>query len=199
MKTVKNWSLLKIAVLVPAVALLMYPLMVYLSPSPAFGWGFRGRMTGGGSVHCTTDFQCIESGTFTTDGRVTHGFEVHCAPEDLPNNLEINDHIGGNMFHLESLDSATCFDDPAIDPTPPGAGFDTYIGVGTGRWNGASGYTAVWKFTDAGEPGVNDTWCLQIKSPTGVVVLQFGDFTNPSLPTSCPPLTFGNHQAHKNP
>ena len=103
------------------------------------------------------------------------------------------------MFHLESLDSATCFDDPAIDPTPPGAGFDTYIGVGTGRWNGASGYTAVWKFTDAGEPGVNDTWCLQIKSPTGVVVLQFGDFTNPSLPTSCPPLTFGNHQAHKNP
>ncbi|PYQ67730.1 MAG: hypothetical protein DMF54_03455, partial [Acidobacteria bacterium] len=81
--------------------------------------GLPGRMTGGGSV-------------FTkANGRVTHGFELHCDPEVGPNNLEIN-WGPGNHFHLEDLTSAVCTDDPNIAPPPPPAGFDTYNGTGTG-------------------------------------------------------------------
>ena len=56
------------------------------------------RMTGGGKF---------------TDGNmtVTHGFVLHCNVARLPNNLQVN--WNGNKFHLESLTSATCSDDPS--------------------------------------------------------------------------------------
>src|SRR5205814_3624191 len=76
------------------------------------------RMTGGGSI-----FTPI-SGVST---RVTHGFELHCNRNDDPNRLEINWTANGveNNFHLESLSTVTCSDDPAIIPTPPNSNFDT--------------------------------------------------------------------------
>ncbi len=130
-----------------------------------------GTMTGGGSV-------------FTADGkRVTHGFELQCDKSKNPNSLEVN--WGGNRFHLESLTSAACTDDPTIKPNPPAAGFDTYVGKGTGRYNGVTGATAEWTFTDAGEPGKNDTAKLVIKDAGSNVVLSVSGN-----------LKSGNQQAH---
>jgi len=131
-----------------------------------------GRMTGGGSV-------------FTSDGtRVTHGFELHCDVADVPNNLEINWN-GGNNFHLETLTKAFCFTDPKIDSGHPKAPFNTYVGTGTGKLNGVPGATATWTFTDAGEPGVNDTASIVIKDAGGNIVL-----------TVSGNLNHGNQQAH---
>lgn len=135
-----------------------------------------GRMTGGGSV--------IDDGF-----RTTHGFELHCklenAPVDQPNNLEVNWN-SEDRFHLENLLTAVCTNDPNIDENPPVAGFDTYKGSGTGSYNGVPGATAEWKFTDAGEPGVNDFMSIKITDAGGNIVLDVSGT-----------LTFGNHQAHK--
>lgn len=136
--------------------------------------GKEGRMTGGGSV-------LPKAGTSLV--RVTHGFELHCDKTNLPNNLQVN--WGGNRFHLETLKRAACFDSPLIE-NPPVAGFDTYVGVGTGRFNGVSGYKAKWVMTDAGEPGKSDRLRLVITNPAGLVtVLLVGGNLN-----------VGNHQAH---
>lgn len=129
------------------------------------------RMTGGGK--------------FADGTTVTHGFVLHCNASRLPNNLEVN-WGSGNKFHLETLTSATCSDDPGIDPGQPSAGFDTYTAKGTGHVNGRSGATAEWIFTDAGEPGVNDTASILIKNEDGEVVLDVPEST----------LFKGNHQAH---
>ncbi len=127
----------------------------------------EGRMTGGGSV--------IDP----VVGRVTHGFELHCDATEPPNNLEVN--WGGNRFHLETLTSAFCLDDPSIDPGQPAAPFDTYEGTGTGRCNGEPA-SIKWEFTDAGEPGVNDRAEISI---SGACTL-----------TVSGTLERGNHQAH---
>lgn len=131
-----------------------------------------GRMTGGGSVYTRAGV------------RVTHGFELHCDATVTPNNLQIN-WDKGNKFHLETLTSALCTDDPAIAPTPPNAGFDTYKGTGTGKFNGVPGYTAEWTFTDAGEPGKKDLATIVIKDPANAVVLSVSGL-----------LKVGNQQAH---
>jgi len=132
-----------------------------------------GRMTGGGSF-------------FTSGGtKVHHGFTLNCSYSTSGGeNLEVN--WGGNAFHLESLTQAACFDDPTIGEENPKAGFDTYQGKGTGRLHGTPGYTAEWRFTDAGEPGRNDVAQIVIKDPDGNLILNAG--AN---------LRNGNHQAHK--
>ena len=133
-----------------------------------------GRMTGGGSV-------------FTSTGiRVTHGFELHCDTSNKSNNLEIN-WDGGNNFHLTALTSAFCFVDPTINSGHPPAAFNTYDGTGTGTLNGTAGATAVWTFTDAGEPGTNDMATITIKDANGVIVLTVSGLLNN-----------GNQQAHAN-
>lgn len=137
----------------------------------------QGRMTGGGSVTATT-------GTTTT--KVTHGFELHCDATKSPNNLEVN-WGSGNKFHLTSLTSAFCFNDPTFAPNPPVAGFDTYIGKGTGALNGVAGATASWTFTDAGEPGTNDHAIIVVKDSSGTTVLAVSGSLN-----------HGNQQAHNN-
>lgn len=131
----------------------------------------KGRMTGGGSISNTV---------------VRHGFELHCDVTDKPNRLEVNWGKGAK-FHLETLIAAACIDDPTIAPNPPVAGFDTYHGKGIGRYNGVSGYTAKWTFTDAGEPGVNDYATITILDPANNSVLTVSGL-----------LLNGNHQAHVN-
>jgi len=131
-----------------------------------------GRMTGGGSV-------------FTTAGvRVTHGFELKCDPAATPQNLEIN-WGKGNKFKLDSVTTALCTDDPAVDQGHPSATFDTYKGTGTGKLNGVGGYTAEWTFVDAGEPGKNDKAKIVIKDATNAVILTVDGVLNQ-----------GNQQAH---
>ena len=132
-----------------------------------------GRMTGGGGQ--------------VTIGNVyiTRGFTVHCDIV-LSNNLEIN--WPGNKWHLDKpLTSAQCIDDPAVNPAPPPAPFDTFIGEGIGRLNGVDGYLVKFTFVDAGETnGKNDKSQILITAPDGSVVL------NVPLGT----LTKGNLQAH---
>src|SRR5579864_481 len=130
-----------------------------------------GRMTGGGSV-------------FEIDGtRVTHGFELHCDTTDVPNTLEIN--WASHRFHLTTLTSGLCFQDPSINAGHPTNIFNTYVGIGTGLLDGATGATAFWTFTDAGEPGTNDTATITIKDSLGNDVL-----------TVSGKLDSGNQQAH---
>lgn len=134
------------------------------------------RMTGGGSVFGTGQ------------NRITHGFQIRCDADDVRQNLEVNRNLpgpGADNFHLLDMTSATCIDDPALDEENPVAGFDTYIGVGTGTWNGLPGYTIEFTFTDDGEPGTDDFADMVIRAPGGAIVLDVaGD------------LNFGNHQAH---
>lgn len=130
------------------------------------------RMTGGGKF---------------TDGAttVTHGFSLRCDKASTPQRLQVN-WGNGNKFHLDSLSSATCSDAPDVSPGAPAAGFDTYVGAGSGRYNGATGATARWTFTDAGEPGSSDRASIEIKDANGAVVLIVQGST----------LFKGNHQAH---
>lgn len=129
----------------------------------------KGRMTGGGSIE---------------GSEVKHGFEL-CADPKGTNNLQIN-WGKGNKFHLLKLDTAKLLDDPAIGEEPPTAGFDTYTGSGTGRFNGTTDATIEWTFTDAGEPGKNDTAKIVIKDSSGKTLLAVSGR-----------LKNGNHQAHK--
>lgn len=91
-----------------------------------------------------------------------------------------------NKFHLEEVIRVLCVDDPGIGPNPPDAGFDTHGGMGTGRYNGLQDATIEWVFTDAGEPGKEDTATIVIRDGSGGIVLSVSGSLNR-----------GNHQAHK--
>jgi hypothetical protein len=63
------------------------------------------------------------------------------------------------------------------------------VGVGTGRYNGAEGYTIEFTLVDAGEPGSNDRAALRIyetANPANVVL---------DIPLQN--LSGGNLQAHE--
>lgn len=157
-----------------AIAVLEVPEGTCVSPvEPA-----KGRMTGGGTV--------VGKAAVGTPTEIKHGFELHCNASTLPNNLEVN-WGKGNKFHLESLTSAACSDDPNFDEGQPVAGFDTYKGSGTGSYNGVSGATANWVFTDQGEPGKSDTVHLKIVDGGGTTVVDIVG-----------KLQVGNQQAHNN-
>jgi hypothetical protein len=120
-----------------------------------------GRMTGGGFIVGT---MIIDIGTppaiIDVEVRLNFGFELHCDASKAPNNLQINWRplSGGPtyIFHLESMNSASCFETLADQDVPP-APFDTHVGSGTGRFKvGNSPWqtaTIEWRFVDAGEPG----------------------------------------------
>jgi hypothetical protein len=148
------------------------PITVNGSKAASLNCGRSGRMTGGGSV-------------FEDDGtRVTHGFELHCDAAEQPNRLEVN-WASSQRFHLETLTSAFCYQDPSINAGQPTNVFNTYVGAGTGRLDGVPGATAAFTFTDAGEPGKNDVATIVIKDSGGNVVL-----------TVSGTLESGNQQAH---
>lgn len=141
-------------------------------------------MTGGGSIFATE---------YGRDGpRITHGFELDCVPR-RSDNLQINDHGTGWSFHLGDVTSAICIDDGAIEPNPPGAEFDTYVGEGTGICRNTGGESrncwAVWTFKDGGEIGgcLRDTAIIEVRDyadPSNLLISVSGD------------VDCGNHQAH---
>jgi hypothetical protein len=136
----------------------------------------------------------VENGRFTGGGnqvrvgdvRVTRGLTIHCDLL-LSNNLEVN--WGGNRFHMtEHLTTVECSDDPDIIQFPPAAPLDTLIGVGTGRYNNAHGYTIEFTLQDYGEPGSADKMAIKIyqtTNPANVVL---------NVPLQL--LSGGNLQAH---
>jgi len=136
-----------------------------------------GRMTGGGNTITVAD-----------GVKITKGFTLHCDIL-LSNNLEIN-WPGGNNWHLtKPIESATCVDDPAINPEPPPAPFDTFFGTATGSLNGVEGSFIEFILIDAGEPGgKNDQVAIQIHT---------GDASTPlALDVPLQFTTGGNIQAH---
>lgn len=133
-----------------------------------------GRFTGGGHQ--------VRVG----EARVTRGLTIHC-DKLLSNNLEVN--WGGNQFHMtEHVETVECSDSPDIVQFPPAAPLDTLIGVGTGRYNGVSGYTIEFTLVDYGEPGSSDRMRIFIyrtANPAEVVL---------NVPLQA--LSGGNLQAH---
>jgi hypothetical protein len=88
----------------------------------------------------------------------------------------------------EHLTTVACTDDPQIIQAPPAAPLDTLIGVGTGRYNGADGYTIEFTLRDYGEPGSSDQMAIKVfesASPGNIVL---------DVPLQV--LTGGNLQAH---
>lgn len=155
-----------------------------------------GVMTGGGSVFTGEDDLWVPAGT-----RLTHGFELHCNPAERGNNLQVDVHLpngDGGRFHLDELQFAWCWDDPAIEAKPRTAPFDVYFGRGVGRYNGEPGFCADWQFSDAGEPGASDrVMSMRIwKAPAGATCdhAEFFLFSVYLQPGHL--LTYGNHQAH---
>ncbi len=154
-----------------------------------------GHFTGGGSVFPNT----LETGVVLSgvtgrsakETRVTHGFTLHCDVSRGPNRLEVNWGINGKKaqkFHLLTLNSAQCTDDPEIDPRMPNAEFDTITGVGTGRFNGVEDATIQFMFNDAGEPGGEDQAYMIIRDKDDKVVL---NTVGPLF------INMGNQQAHQ--
>jgi len=146
------------------------------------------RMTGGGTVDVgLPSTQVVVHGTNSDTFDVSHGFEIHCgAPPPKNNSLEVNwpDH----HFHLDTLTLGTCVCNAAfLPPENPDAGFNEFIGAGTGKLDGKPGASIVFVFTDQGEPGTNDTEQMTIFDPSDTPVLSFPQ-TN---------LTFGDQQAHR--
>lgn len=134
--------------------------MIESMTAPAFGQVASpvvpfecGRMTGGGNRP--------EVGSITR-----YGFELHCGTSVLPNSLEVAFIYQGQEvnFHLDTLTSVTCTDEPGVDPGSPDADFDTMVGTGTGHFTGGfAGCTTLdsatiqFRLVDGGEgPGSQD-------------------------------------------
>jgi|GEM_PF-3077858 len=160
-----------------------------------------GHFTGGGSFF-PTSLAGQTNSSKKLDNRVTHGFTLHCDVNRGPNRLEINwaADTGGkgraseNNFHLTSLTTANCINDPTIDPQQPKADFDTIIGTGTGTFNNVAGATISFTFSDAGEPGRNDGARMTITTPSKTYT--FINATDPAL-KGYYYLDQGNQQAHQ--
>src|SRR5438046_2119432 len=100
------------------------------------------KLAGGGGV-----FQ-------TGPGRGAHGFGVHCGTDanasSIRNNLDINGGPDKRRHHFQLdpvLISSDCFYDPSVgSPNPPPAGFNTIVGLGTGKFDGKTGATINFTF-----------------------------------------------------
>jgi len=139
-----------------------------------------GRFTGGGK-------QVAVNGV-----TITKGFEVDCDLHQPSNNLEINwsDSLGTHQFHMDpgGFYFASCtLNGP---PNPPPAPVNTIFGKGTGRYDGAEGYTVEFTLVDNGEPGVGHDeigFKVYLTANPAVVVLDTGGLNF---------ITGGNVQAH---
>ena len=148
------------------------PIVFTSNPSPLVCTAATGRFTGGG--------RNLGVGGLS----VTAGLELDC-DRTPPNNLQIN-WGGGDHFHMTNFQSVTCL--LIGNPKPPVAPINKMIGLGTGRYNGADGYTVSFTLIDNGEPGRKDMLSFLIyetANPSNVVL---------SLPLQF--LTKGNLQAH---
>ena len=83
-----------------------------------------------------------------------------------------------NRFEATAVTAVTFSDDPAFRSGSGRAqpAVDTVVFVGTGKWNGRSGYTCEARAADHGEPGRNrDIFSVVIKNSAGAVVATVND------------------------
>jgi hypothetical protein len=144
--------------------------------------GALGRMTGGRNIE-------IDGAKV---GGAHGGMTIHC-DITLSNNIQVSWGKGntGHRWHLDKpITSAICIDDPSLDPTPPRAPFDTFIGEGIGKLDGEDGSAIRFTFIDDGEPGTSDYMEVRIWAP--------GDDpeTDPVYFSAAGFLIGGNIQAH---
>ena len=184
-------TLLKRGAVVGGAAMWTTPLVQTLT-APAWAAGSPladcGRFTGGGRVDIEGNNQDPKfKGTRRADDG-TFGFELHCSPEVVPNNLEVDFFTpqGNTTFHLDTLLSVVCT--LADEPAPPTAPVSKYTATATGHTTGAHVGAATISFTltDSGEPGVDDT-------VEAVIQHVGGTFTTEGTK----PIYGGNIQAHR--
>jgi hypothetical protein len=116
---------------------------------------------------------------------VNHAFQLSCIP-DPDDALLIKFERNGekHSFQLENSITTSCLYDPNIDPENPTSQYITLSMSGTGKLDRQYNATVSATFTDAGEPGRNDSLSLIITSPEAGVVFTFEGR-----------LQGGNHQA----
>ena len=132
--------------------------LVFLIPATGLAWFCgTGRMTGGGKLVSLV----ADSVEVDVTSPTTNGYELHCDGRHS-NNLEVNSHDpNGFHFHLEVLQTANCYTTYG-NQSPPRADFDTFEGVGAGRWrngNTTIAACAEWVFIDGqGVPQNNSSY-----------------------------------------
>ena len=124
-----------------------------------------GRFTGGGKV-VVSNAIVPASGDVT----LTKGFQVECDLDPTHETLELN-WGPATHFHMDTITSAAC--SLTGNPLPPFANVNRIDATGTGKYNGAPGYTVVFTLIDNGEPGTMDQ--------AGFVVCP----TDPASPKTC--------------
>lgn len=185
-------TLLKRGAVVGGAAVWAAPVVQSLA-TPAWAAGSPlddcGRFTGGGRVDDPAIAE-VDGGQRLDDGTI--GFELHCSPDVVPNNLTVSffqDQLKTQevTFHLDALITVLCTF--PTDPTPPAAPVSRIEATGVGHTTGAvvdDSATIEFTFTDSGEPGVADTVDI-------VIVYAGGTFTT----NGAQPIFGGNIQAHR--
>lgn len=127
--------------------------------------------------------------SYQSFGKVQWEFRNSVCNSDRFPDLKVE--FGGQRFILTSYSTRLiCF---TLDPSKPStegnprAGFDSIRAQGTGTLNGVAGAGITFRFTDAGEPGRNDTAVFTITRPDGSVAIGYTGGA----------IDGGNHQAHK--
>lgn len=188
MEPIKKWNMVKVALVILVISLALTAYLTSFAFAGRNACRENGWMTGGGSIFPTDGNIVTYGGQVADDGRVTHGFVLHCY-ERNSDNLQVVNHALNQSFHLETVYYTACIDDPGISPNPPDADFDTIMGGGLGRCKQPDRECwAEWKFTDGGERGgcLRDTAIITVKDMTNnqIVFSISGD------------VDCGNHQAH---
>jgi hypothetical protein len=126
-------------------------------------------------VVAPTDGCAIAGGGWlvTKDGlRVSQGHTLGAPEGERAPRLQVS-WGRGHRFQLEMLETALCVDDPAVEGTPAGAMYDTYVGTGRGRLDQGEG-SVFFTFTDGGDAAA-DLANLVIYDAAGEVVLDVSD------------------------
>lgn len=113
--------------------------------------------------------------------RYSWGFKIRC--DGSKGSLQFNDHATSSKFHLESIQSVTCWSQPGVHE---GTLFDSLSLVGSGRWNGEPGARIEATMVSAGESDGSDRLELLIWNASGTPV--------ETVPSA---LSGGNHKTHQ--
>ncbi|MDA1297878.1 MAG: PKD domain-containing protein, partial [Chloroflexi bacterium] len=113
--------------------------------------------------------------------RYSWGFKIRC--DGSKGSFQFNDHATSSKFHLESIESVTCWSQPGVHE---GTLFDSLSLVGSGRWNGEPGARIEATMISAGESDGSDRLELLIWNASGTPA--------ETVPSA---LSGGNHKAHQ--